>query len=729
MKKQMMLYTVFCATLITVAGAKAVLENSFDPGPSEVGAEALQTRAFTPTFTGLKVDLRKPDFRDIGPMRYVELDEADYEPNDWDGEVWPVSQPDWMGHIGPLPSWEAVILNGTLDSVGFEGGWYVGDTDLYGFSLPDEGILRMSVAFSPDCSEEANYNVWFMARDDQDYLWHLDFNFPHPYIGPVTCPFEGSYTIDPFGEIDPDLHPGHFFTNSFFLYIGSSDGDPPAYTITWHFSDCDDLDGDGYYNLICSGSDCDDTDPNTHPCAFEEPGSGDTDCSGSDRQLVGGQVSEDEPNDDETIAQNLGDLDFGECVVVVGNHCSASDSDYYRVDLPPADLALTITLIYKGITEELACLAIDGANHGEDYGFGIAPGDLDEDGYVDKGDYYLIVCAEVAEDADGDGWYSEAACGDDCNDTDPDVNPCDPELEAACGDGVDDDCTGIELTLDILFNGLIFPNPDGDLDCGGIDEVEPNDDISAGLSHDLGVLTEGVTPIYGALSDVGYEPGTGYTGDFDFYQFELPGAGFLFAQLMFACRSDYDLFLLAFTDPDGPETQYELDWHVIDSDALIYVPEMLGGAMTEEEGWEFPLQMAFQVVGYGADPADTGNYTLELFWDAACVDGDGDGYGGGADPDFEAIYEATGDCEDIDCDDTDPLVNPGATEGPEGSPTCDDGKDNDCDGLIDWSWSTGDPDCEPGSCEASIMPVAGRPILFYLIPVLLIVFVARHLRR
>jgi hypothetical protein len=36
-----------------------------------------------------------------------------------------------------------------------------------------------------------------------------------------------------------------------------------------------------------------------------------------------------------------------------------------------------------------------------------------------------------------------------------------------------------------------------------------------------------------------------------------------------------------------------------------------------------------------------------------------------------------------DCDDGDPFVNPGATEGPIGDPTCSDLKDNDCDGSFD----------------------------------------------
>jgi hypothetical protein len=59
----------------------------------------------------------------------------------------------------------------------------------------------------------------------------------------------------------------------------------------------------------------------------------------------------------------------------------------------------------------------------------------------------------------------------------------------------------------------------------------------------------------------------------------------------------------------------------------------------------------------------------------ACVDGDGDGYG----------VEASAYCTypEEDCDDTDPDVNPGAVEGPYDDPTCEDGLDNDCDGLTD----------------------------------------------
>ncbi len=70
---------------------------------------------------------------------------------------------------------------------------------------------------------------------------------------------------------------------------------------------------------------------------------------------------------------------------------------------------------------------------------------------------------------------------------------------------------------------------------------------------------------------------------------------------------------------------------------------------------------------------------FEIAAEAPCTDADGDGFS----PDG-------GDCGEVDCDDTDPAVNPGATE------ICDDGIDNDCDGDID----AADSDCGDNCTDA-----------------------------
>ncbi len=665
MKKYSLLLTLFCTVLITAAGANDSVDRAFELRADAVGFEAYEGRTLNETFT--RADVRKLDFRGIAPLRDVALDEADYEPNDWNGATWPPAP--WGGAIGVLPAMEGTVLSGALDTIDFDG-WYAGDDDLFGFSLPGEGMLDILVEFTPDCSVENIYNVWFMAEADDGMLYILELNFPYPSVAPVVCPFVGSYTMDPYGELEP----GIYFTNQFFIYIGGVDGALPEYTITWYFSDCADLDADGYYDEACGGLDCNDHDPYMHPCALEIPGSGiDEDCSGTDRVLNGGEVSEIEPNDTSGTAQDLGALAAGDCFEIEGNYCSDSDSDYYLFDLPPLGITLTLTMLYEGITEELDCYIVEGE---DDYWVGIMPGDLDGDGFYDVGDYRLTLCAAAAADADGDGWHSEESCGADCDDTDPAVHPCDPETPAACGDGTDQDCVGIQETLHSITEGALYPAPDLDLTCDGIDEIEPNDDLASGVVHDLGLLTEGITTVYGSLTTIGME------GDLDFYQFELPNAGFFYVQMMFDCDNDYDLLFLAYFDPDGPEGMaYELDWWIVDGDAWIYVPETVGGPIIEGGGWEFPVDFAVWIYGYDGDP---GYYYFELFWDSACIDGDadGDGYCGGVDPTFEEIYHVIGECAE-DCDDGDAAVNPGADE------ICGNGIDDDCDGDID------EPDCVP----------------------------------
>jgi hypothetical protein len=64
----------------------------------------------------------------------------------------------------------------------------------------------------------------------------------------------------------------------------------------------------------------------------------------------------------------------------------------------------------------------------------------------------------------------------------------------------------------------------------------------------------------------------------------------------------------------------------------------------------------------------------------ACIDNDEDGYG--ASVSSECLFS------DVDCDDSDPAVNPGAME------ICNDGIDNDCDGSIDGA----DSDCTVSQC-------------------------------
>ena len=62
-------------------------------------------------------------------------------------------------------------------------------------------------------------------------------------------------------------------------------------------------------------------------------------------------------------------------------------------------------------------------------------------------------------------------------------------------------------------------------------------------------------------------------------------------------------------------------------------------------------------------------------WSPPCTDLDGDGYGNPGSERCEYPF--------FDCDDSNPEINPGIQEGPNGDLTCSDFLDNDCDGAID----------------------------------------------
>ncbi len=80
-----------------------------------------------------------------------------------------------------------------------------------------------------------------------------------------------------------------------------------------------------------------------------------------------------------------------------------------------------------------------------------------------------------------------------------------------------------------------------------------------------------------------------------------------------------------------------------------------------------------------------------------CNDDDGDGYGDPASP--ECTYP------ELDCDDSDPAISPGAEE------VCAGGVDDDCDGLTDQE----DPDCPVFTLELDASYVSGYLVLNYTI--------------
>ena len=245
--------------------------------------------------------------------------------------------------------------------------------------------------------------------------------------------------------------------------------------------DCFDEDDDDYRD--CEG-DCNDFSPAVHPCANEIPGNGiDEDCSGADRTLDPGQVSEVEPNDEAGTANDLGLI--GDETVLQGNLCKTGnnsafytgDLDFYRfrtATTADSDLYFNARLAWSGSGNyDLWLYAADGTTPLA-YGTSIRNPetlsmvlDFDTEYVVmpagwsgDPADYTLTIEILPCSDADGDGHASDSCGGDDCDDSEASVYPgaADP-----C-DGVDQNCDGTDGVPEIPDNGV-------DDDCDGqVDE-------------------------------------------------------------------------------------------------------------------------------------------------------------------------------------------------------------------------------------------------------------------
>jgi hypothetical protein len=420
-----------------------------------------------------------------------------------------------------------------------------------------------------------------------------------------------------------------------------------------------DADGDGF---TLYANDCDDTNPAIHPGATEACNGIDDDCDGevsadeSDQDADGYSTCDGDCNDaDAAIHPDADEICNGlddDCDGTVPETETDHDGDGFRPcegDCNDADPS-----IYPGAVE--ACNGMD------DDCDGILPGneaDQDGDRYTtcagdcDDGDPdvnpgFPEICdqkdndcdgpVDEGFDADGDGytgWYS--GCGDDCDDNDPLTHPGAVEV---C-DGKDNDCDGqVDEGVELTF----YQDEDGDglgctlpvlacsLPIGSSERSDDCDDANPMRSPDITEICDGKDNDCDGLVD----EDLALTA---FYQ-DVDGDGFGGPETIQACSAP-----VGYTEVPG-----DCD----DTDAGIHP--------TAEE------------VCDGRDNNCNGE-TDEFLQSPFFLDADGDGYGGA---------ETTQACSappgyvDVpgDCDDTSATVHPGAPE------VCD-GKDNDCDYLVD----------------------------------------------
>ena len=121
----------------------------------------------------------------------------------------------------------------------------------------------------------------------------------------------------------------------------------------------------------------------------------------------------------------------------------------------------------------------------------------------------------------------------------------------------------------------------------------------------------------------------------------------------------------------------------------------VGAGQTCTGNWECCTGTCGQLLPTDDPQCGTGDCESCIPLGPICTDADEDGYS----------VEGPGEgCGPADCDDSDPAVNPAGVEGPAGSASCSDTKDNDCDGAID----AADSGCAGGgTCAASASASTG----------------------
>ena len=252
-----------------------------------------------------------------------------------------------------------------------------------------------------------------------------------------------------------------------------------------------DVDGDGW--STCDG-DCDEYEPLTYPGAYEECDGLDNNCNGSvpvaeldadgdGQHPCGGDCDDTDP----TIYLGASEVCDG-----VDNNCDGAplegededqDGDGWMacIDCDDADATLTLDdadgdgySTCDGDCNDLNPLL--SPEDADQDGSSLCDGDCDDnDATVDladeDGDGWSTCDGDCDDedswwnpaDADGDGF---STCVGDCDDTDAAVNPFEEEV---CGDGVDNDCSGVVDDKDADGDDHVDDACDGGTDCNDED--------------------------------------------------------------------------------------------------------------------------------------------------------------------------------------------------------------------------------------------------------------------
>jgi hypothetical protein len=279
--------------------------------------------------------------------------------------------------------------------------------------------------------------------------------------------------------------------------------------------------------------------------------------------------------------------------------------------------------------------------------------DNDCDGNVDEPE-----CA--CPDLDGDGFTADFCGGTDCDDSDPAINP---DAEEECNDSIDNDCDDlIDIRDPDAVDCPTCTDDDGDtfnIEGGGCGPVDCNDrdknvypgaaEICDGKDSDC----DGWKSASDAdIDNDGVAVCAGDCNDND--PLSYPGAVELCDGIDNNCN-----YVTSPQEKDADGDGYR---------SCDAVPDCNDNDSAVNPG-------IAEICGDGKDN-NCNSVIDESDCEITCVDNDGDGYGTNSDP--SCLNGPVNDC-----DDDNPAVNPGATEGPSEALTCSDLQDNNCDGLKD----------------------------------------------
>ncbi len=317
--------------------------------------------------------------------------------------------------------------------------------------------------------------------------------------------------------------------------------------------------------------------------------------------------------------------------------------------------------------------------------------DVDEDGYGNES-YAVVACDPPAEN-----YVVEAM---DCDDGDSGVHP---GAREDCNTAYDDDCDGQINEPDAWNVQVWYPDGDGDgftrnedpwIACtppagyGPMSELEDCDDFDDDTYPGAPELCDGEDNNCNGVGDEEESLSWYFDGDGDTF-----GAMDSEVSICDPPVDDEDWIYVDNADDcddEDPQITSWIDWYVdVDGDGYGDSATLLSVCVPPDDG------QTYVTLGDDCDDANASTYpeATELCdeQDNDCdgivdenssslwySDQDGDGYG-----DADVFTELT-DCDPSgslvadasDCDDTDPLINPGASE------YCD-GVDNDCDGDTD----------------------------------------------